>query len=350
MNYFSWLGAEEDLSNETLTIRAQSLPPNDRDRLLWDIFFPRREVPSTTLSAISTIDFRPAADRREWNVRGRLIPIKSPTLSNLEMIPIESYFKIEEWELQKLMEPIQGNEDLFRRIIGARIPDRIDSLVFANRRRMEFDAMQAWYAGTITVMNPQLGGTATVSYGFDATRYQTAATDWDNVAVNAYDEFVSWVEDGIDAIGGGAAGAVMSRRMFRAIQADAPKGVLNVELTRQEVQRRVADALGIDFQFYIVENRLDKFTDGGITTSRDRVWHEHKVALVPQGMAVGAMAFAPVARAYRMAGESGGEINVNDTVIFREASNGGREFTAEAQTNAFPIPEEQMLWVIDALT
>jgi hypothetical protein len=347
MDYFSWLGAEEDLSNEALTIRAQALPPNDRDRLLWDVFFPRRDVPSTTLRQITTIDFRPVADRREWNTRGRLIPTRFPSMAEIEMIPIESYYKLEEWEIQKLMEPIQGNEDLFRRMIRARIPQRTDGLVFANRRRIEVDAMRSWANGSIVVMNPQLGGTQTVSFGFDASRYQTAATAWSDGAVNAYNEFIAWVEDGIDATGG-AAGVVMRRATFEAIRADAPQGVLALELTRAEVERRVQDSLGIDFQFVINENRVDVFTDGGIATARENVWPAEKVALIPPGTAVGVTAFAPVGRAYNLANQSGGEINVNDTVIFREASNGGREFTAEAQTNAASIPDEQLMWVMDA--
>lgn len=347
MDYFSWLGAEEDLSNEALTVRAQTLPPNDRDRLTFDLYFPFLPVDSTTLSSITTIDFRPVADRREWNTRGRQIPKRTPGTASLEMIPIESWFKIEEYELQKLMEPIMGDQALFRRLILARIPDRVDSLVFANRRRMEIDASNAWANGTIVVMNPTLGTTQTVSYGFDAGRYQTAGTAWSDGGVNAYDEFIAWVEDGIDAIGG-AVGARMRRATFQAIQADAPMGALGLRLTREEVQRRVSDDLGIDFQFVIDENRLDVFTDGGIVTTRANVWPAEKIALIPQGVAVGNTARAPVARAYQMAQQTGGEIDVRGTAVFREASNGGREFTCEAQDNAFPVPNGELIWVIDA--
>ena len=74
-------------------------------------------------------------------------------------------------------------------------------------------------------------------------------------------------EASIDAIGG-ASGAVMRRATFQAIQKDAPMGALGLKLTREEVQRRVADDLGIDFQFVIMEHQVDVFTDGGIATVR----------------------------------------------------------------------------------
>jgi hypothetical protein len=41
------------------------------------MFFPRRDVDSIDLDDVTTIDYRPASDRREWNQRGRLIPVKS---------------------------------------------------------------------------------------------------------------------------------------------------------------------------------------------------------------------------------------------------------------------------------
>ena len=170
MDYFSWLGAVEDVSSEALTVRAQNLPQNDRDRLVMDVFFPTQGVASIRLRTITTIDFRPVSDRREWNTRGRKIPTRTPKMDELEMIPIESTFDLNEYELQRLLEPIDGNEALFRNIIQRSIPQRVDALVNANRRRFEMDAAQAWYSGTLTVMNPQLGTTQTVSLNFDSSR------------------------------------------------------------------------------------------------------------------------------------------------------------------------------------
>jgi hypothetical protein len=348
MDYFSWLGAEEDLTSEALTVRAQNLPANNRDRLVMDIFFDPTPVNSIRLRSITGIDFRPASDRREWNTRGRLIPTKLPSTAEIEMIPIESYFKIEEYELQLMMEPIEGNEDIFRRMLRRRIPDRVDDLVFANRRRFELDAAQAWATKTMTVMNPQLGHTQTVDFGFAAERYQTAATAWDDPGVNAFDEFIAWAREGARAMRGGMAGAVMRDISWRQIVKDAPQGLLGLELTDQETVRRIEDRLGVGFNPVIIENRMDPFNDAGLATTRTNVWPEEKIALFPVGMTVGSDARAPVARAFRMAQQSGGEINVNGTAVFRSAPNDGRMFHAEAQDNRFPLPDEEQMWVMDA--
>jgi hypothetical protein len=348
MDYFSWLGAEEDLSSEALTVRAQNLPANDRDRLVMPIFFPSQSVRSIRLRSITTIDFRPVSDRREWNTRGRKIPTRFPTTEEVEMIPIESTFTIDEYELQLLLEPINGNEQQFRDIIRRDVPSRVDNLTFANRRRFEMDAAQAWSTGTMTVMNPNLGHTQTVSFGFDTSRYQTAGTPWNDVSLNAFDEFVAWVQDGVDVMRGGASGSIMRRATWKEIVKDAPQGLLGVPLTEPETIRRIEDQLGFAFRIVLLENRMDEFNDAGLETTRTNVWPAEKVALIPNGTAVGTGARAPVARAYRMAAESGGAISVNGTAIFREANNGGRQLVVEAQDNWFPLPDEEQMWVIDA--
>src|SRR5690242_4510284 len=103
MNYYAWLAQEAALSNANLTVLAQSVSPNDQDQLIWDLFFPRENVDNFEFSSISTVNWRPTADRREWNTRGRLIPIQTPPTSMISLVPIESYFKIEEEELNRLM-------------------------------------------------------------------------------------------------------------------------------------------------------------------------------------------------------------------------------------------------------
>lgn len=350
MTSLAWIGAEDalDLSSAALTVRAQNLPENDRDRLVMPIFFPSQNVRSIKLQSITGIDFRPVSDRREWNLRGRKIPTKFPTTASLEMIPIESTFSIDEYELQLLLEPIDGNEQLLRNIIRRNIPDRADALVFANRRRFEMDAAQAWATQTMTVMNPNLGHTQTVSFNFDTARYQTAGTAWNNGAVNAFNEFVAWVQDGADAVRGNVSGAIMRRATWKEIVKDAPMGLLGVPLTEAEVMRRIEDALGIAFRIVILENRFDEFIDAGLETSRENVWPAEKVALIPSGTAVGTGARAPIARAYSLARESGGRISANGTAIFSETNNGGREYVCEAQDNWFPLPDEELMWVIDA--
>ena len=349
MEYFGWLEQEAELTDAALTVRVQALPPNDTGRLFWDVFFTQKSVDSVVLHDINgTIDFRPVADRREWNARGRLVSIQTTDLSEIEMVPIESYFKVGEREMQRLMERVLDNQALFQRIIRDSIPDRTDSLAVANLRRMEIDAFGAWAKGSIAAMNPTDGTVVTVSYGFDASRYTTAGTAWNNGAVNAYDEFIAWVESGIDATGG-TIGAIMRRATFVEIQKDAPQGINAMTLTRQQLADRISQDLGIDFRFFIFEQRLDKYDDGGLTTTRTNVWPAQKVALIPVGTAVGEMQFAPVGRAFSLARVNpDAQIDVRGQVVFKEVAGNGRELTVECQVNAFPVPLEANLWVIDA--
>lgn len=349
MDLFSWVAQEQELSNAALTVRAQAVSPDDQGQLLWNVFYRSQDVDSVRLDTISDVRFRPAADRRDWNQRGRQITLRTPEIGALEMIPIESYFKIEEREMQALLERGQGDQGLFRRLIRASYPQRVEDLAAANFRRMEIDAFTAWSLGTVTVMNPQTGTTYTVSYGFDSARYQTAGTVWSAVGQNAYNNFLDWVEDGRDAMGS-AGGVVLRRASFKEIQADAPQGVNAVPLTAAQLRDRVQQDLGFEFAFYILENTVDKYTDGGIVTAETKIWPLDRLALLPAGSPViGEMRFAPVGRAYSIVNANpNAQINVRGNSVFREIAGNGRELTTECQINSFPVPIESRLWVIDA--
>ncbi|HSH45055.1 MAG TPA: hypothetical protein VK966_04325, partial [Longimicrobiales bacterium] len=142
---FTWIAQEEDLSAAALTVRAQAVSPNDNGQLLWDVFFPRSNVDSVKLSELTSLDWRPVADRREWNAPGRLIPMLTPTGRTLVMVPIESYFQIGEEEMQKLVEQnLSASQQQFRQLIRATVPQRVEMLASANYRRIEVDAFNAW--------------------------------------------------------------------------------------------------------------------------------------------------------------------------------------------------------------
>lgn len=345
---FTWIEAVEALSPAALTVRAQAISPTDQDTLLWDAFFPRQDVGSVDLNEVSTVDQRPVADRREWNAKGRYIPLLTPAQREISIIPIESFDKIEEKEMQKLFERTDGNEDLIKRLIGASIPARTDKLVQANYRRLEYDAFTAWLTGTIVQRNPGTGQTYTASMGIDAGRFDTAGTAWSDPGVNAYNEFLAWIEDGIEAVGG-AAGAALRLATLKAIQADAPQGVLGIPLTRAQLVDRITQDLGQAFRFYVIERSADVFTDGGVSTTRTKYFPAEMVALVPEGEAVGFTAFAPVVRAMQLSQQvPAASIDRNGVTVFHEPANGGRELTIEAQLNAAPVPIEKNVWVIDA--
>jgi hypothetical protein len=345
---FTWMAQMEELSPAALTVRAQTLSPNDDGRLVWDVFFPRVDVDSVDLRDISTLDDRAAADRREWNARGRHIPVLTPAQRLMRMVPIEAYDKIDELEMQHLMEGTRGNQSIVQDVIGVRIPDRSNRLALADYRRLELDAMQAWATGTIVQRSPQNAAlTYTASFGFPGTRLQTASPTW-VAAANAYDAFLAWYEDGIELVGPGE-GAVMRLATFREILADAPDLAGGTQMTRAQLADRVQQDTGSPFQFFVLENSLDVFTDGGTAVTRTKVWPAEQVAFVPAGRAVGRTAFAPVTRAMELSAQvPEASIDVNGVTIYHDAGNAGRELTIEAQLNAMPLPDEAKYFVIDA--
>jgi hypothetical protein len=346
---FEWINALFNLSPAALTVRAQMLSPNDQGRLLWDIFFPRTNVDSVDLSDVLTLDTRPSADRREWNGPGRLIPVSTPDLRKISMVPIEAYDKIDEKEMQHLMERFVGNAQLIANQIGVSLPDRSDRLAMACYRRLELDAMQAWQTGTIIQRNPQdASKTFTASFGIDSARITTAGVAWNNGGVNAYDLFLAWLEDGIDACGS-ASGAMMRLPTLKAIQVDAPNLQNSVKMTRADLESRIQDDLGIPFKFFLNENSIDVFNDGGTAVTRTKVWTTGKVALIPDGNAVGYAGFAPVVRAMNLSSQvPNAGIDKQGVTIIHDAHNAAKELELQAQLNALPVPNEEKIWVIAA--
>lgn len=346
---FEWITQLFNLSPAALTVRAQALSPNDNGRLLWDLIFPRQNVNSVDLADVLSLDDRPSADRREWNGPGRLIPVETPSLREISMVPIEAYDKIDEKEMQNLMERFLGNAQLIANQIGVSLPDRADRLAMACYRRLEIDAFSAWLTGTIIQRNPQdASKTYTASFGIDSGRIQTASTAWNDPGLNAYDEFIAWAEDGVDAVG--SIGGVMLRLpTLKAIQADAPDLPNGVSMTRAQLESRIQDDLGSPFKFYVNESQIDVFNDGGTAKTRTKVFAAEKVALMPQGNAVGYSGFAPVVRAMELSAQvPDAGIEVQGVTVFHDAHNAGKELEIQAQLNALPVPSEELVWVIDA--
>lgn len=348
MALFAWIAAEAALTNLGLTVRAQQISPNDVGRLYWPIFFPRVDVDSTKISEIRTIDYRPVADRREWNARGRLIPLKTPELAVAEMVPIESYFTIDEKEINDIQQRVNGNAALFREIVGASIPKRTDGLVDSNYRRLEMDAITAWVTGSISVRHPQGAEPAiSVSLGYDSARYLNN-TAWDAFGANAWSRFIGFIEASIEVIGS-SGGAAMRRATFNAIQAAAPQGVLAMPLTKGQTLQLIRDTLGNgSFQIVLVDDSHDVFNDGGMATTRTKVWPAGYVAALPEGLRVGSSYFAPVARAYDFLAAAGNRVDIRGNSVFRDEAGMGREFTVECQLNALPVPNEQDVFIADA--
>ena len=347
---FNWLATERRLAPPALTVRAQTVSPNDNGRQRWQDFFPRADVESIDLSEIITLDDRPVADRRDWDGPGRLIPITIPALKDMEITPIEAYDSIGEREIQKLNERTLGNAALIRQIIGVSIPQRADRLSGACYRRIEFDAFEAWALNQVTVRNPQdASKTYTVSLKYAASRVQTAGTAWNAAGQNAYNNLLAFCTDAIDAVGG-IEGVVLRLPLLNEILRDAPPLALGVPMTRAQLADRIGQDLAQPFRFDTLEGTGNVFNDGGIETTRTKVWAQGRLAAIPAGGTVGSTYFAPVARAMELANvEPAAGIDVNGVSVFYEGMNSGKELQIQAQLNALSVPNEQLVFVINTL-
>lgn len=339
----------EELSPATLTVMAQTIDPADQGNLKWDIFFPREDVDSVDLNEVTTLDFRPTSDRREWNSPGRLIPDKTPDFRNLSIVPVEGYYKWGEYEMQKLNERADANSAAINEILGRSIPGKVIEITEANWRRVEIDAFTAWATGIVTAKNPQTGTTFVTSFSFDAGRMQTAGTAWDDASLNAYDEFIAWMEDARGAIGP-TQGAVLRTELRSAILADAPPLASGNPMNISNLRQQIEDDLGQAFQFFLFDDTQEVFTDGGTATTSVNVWPAGRIAAVPAGTRVGRTAFAPVTRAMELARAlPGAGIDRRGMTVYYEEAQAGKELRVEVQCNPFTIPNEQKLFVINTL-
>lgn len=344
---FHWLTTYERLSPAALTVRAQAVSVSDIGRLRHPQLFPRMDTDSIKLSDITIPDFRPVSDRRAWNGKGRQLTLKTGPERGYEIVPVEGYFVIDEYEMQRLAERNGGQEDLVRRALGVTIEQRVEMLPAANLRRIEIEAMEAWSRGQITVRNPEDNTTRVVSLGYAAGRYQTAATAW-NGAVNAYDELIAWLRDAQDSIGP-IEGVALRRATLTEIEKDAPVSALGYKMLESEIASRIGQVLSTPFRFEIVEDTFDVYSAAGGATTRTKVWPVGRVAVIPAGGRVGHTFYAPVLRAAQLASAlPSAQIDVRGTTVFYHLQNDGRELKVEGQVNPLPIPEEQLTFVIDA--
>lgn len=344
----NWMEEVEGLSSAALTVQAQAISINDQDELLSPPFFPGTHANSVKLQMLFETDRRYVADRREWNARGRYIPLDTPPIESLTMVPVESYDKIAEEEQQALREGALGNEAIFRQAIGASVPARVDKLVLANFRRIDMDAFQAWATGQITAKNPANGQTHTVDLGFDADRMQEASAAWTDST--AYDELIAWLEDG-ESVMGPIGGVMLRRNVYKLIRDSAPNpNATNVRLTRAQLETQIADDLGHAFRFYVNETTFDVFDDGGTAVTRTNLWQPAVVAAVPASGVVGATHRAPVVRAMELASQvPGAGIDVRGMTVYYDYENGGRTAVIECQANHLALPAERNVWTIDSL-
>lgn len=352
-NLVEYLESVPGLRSVNRTVSAQVVSPDDNGVLKYPTFFPITNVETTKIGDITIGQYRPMASRREWNANGRLIPLKTPDVRDIDIIPVEAYFTLGEKEMQVLEEQTGGNQDLVKQRIGVSIDSRTDALAEAVYRRVEWDAMRLWATGKVVQDNPQSSGNVDTKqnvetdFAFGSDRQQTAGTAW--TSSTAYDNLVSWLKDGVAAMGR-IEGVRLSGAEYALIKASTP-ATTGLMKTREYIQNLIADELGNQFVFVQADDTMDPFDDGGTSTTTEVIWPVRKIAAIPAGGVVGITAKAPVLRAGQLSREFGDAgVDRNGVVIYYTSLNEGKGVKVSAQANIMAIPNKGKIWTIDAGT
>lgn len=342
---FQLLKGVNEIDATTLTVREQARLQDNLPDLRWDVFFPRTNADSIRIAELRTLDLRPVADRRPWNGRGRYIPIETPNLALIEMLPIEAYSNYDEYTMQRLLQQNGQDIELMLRAAAVRIPERSDVLADAAYRRVEVDAFEGWRTGTILARDPESEQAITLSLGFDAARYVTP-TAW--TTTTAYEEFLAHAFEATNFFGS-VRGAILRRSTLNAIQESAPVGTSGYRPTIADLQQRITDELGTEFAFRVEERTQQVFTTSGNTRVQTKVWNGTEVGFIPGNIQIGQTHFAPVVRAQMMALElPQSYVDVRGVTLFYVESNDSKSLTLEAQLNALPLPVEDNVYVVSA--
>lgn len=342
MPAFDWLEKAKGLSSGALTVMAQRLPANNDGTLLYPFFFPRQNVDSMDLNEILELDDRPTAARREWDGPEKRILLELPDTKEISMTPLGADDLIGEKELDKIEQGAAGNEQVFQAVIGAKIPARGLRLAEACLNQLEIDCFELWGTGKVTQQDPQSGRTFEIDYQIESGRIQSVITPW-TAAANSYNEFIAWLKDAKQAVGG-LEGVMASPDVFDDIIADAPTGNDGVRLTGANLVNRIKDDAMIPrFAWFEHNGQLDVdvYENGRRFKRRTNVFPARTLVAVPLGGTVGKAAHAPVRRARHLSNLlPEAKIDIRGVTIFHFGENDDKALKIVSQLNAFPVTNE----------
>ena len=340
------LESVKSISSVNLTVRAQELSPTNNGTLIWNRVMPRDNVDSTVISELVETDFRPVGARRDWNANGQRLTFRPPSEVELEFTPIENDTLIDEQELDKLDRRYDGNQQMMLNRLKVTIPQRTDSLVDMAYRKLEADVIDAWTKGTVTQKDPQTNRTYVGSYGFETGRIQTAGTAWNTST--AYTNFIAWLKDGRSELLGGIYGAMASSLVIETIIDAAPVLANGMRMNIDEFNADIRSRVGFPFVFVPNDEEADFPDEGGDAYTRRRFFAEGAIALIPRDGRVGRTAFAPVRRARALAASvPEARIDIRGASVFTFGENDNKALKIQAQLNAFPVPNEKRVWVMN---
>ena len=341
----TWMDTVDGLSNAALTVEAQTVPLPDGETFLGESLFPRLDVNSVKVEGITVRAIRPVSERREWNAPGATIEKPIEEAFGMSILPIEARDGIDEQEYQALAEAgLTAGQAQLRALLGVEIPKRIRDMAVSNLRRLEMDRYSAWLEGLIRQRNPQNKTQEIVAtFPWAGERIQTAGTAWDQGGVNAYNEFIAWLKEGVEEIGA-IEGVMLRQRQVDLIQNSAPFvfGTEGERIDGEVLRQKISQKIGVDFRFIV--NRAWVEPQG----TKRYLMPIARIGIVPAGGAVGKTLYAPVVRAIEaadVASEAG--IDLRGQASYRETSNGGKHTELQVQVNAAPNPDKLSVWVMN---
>lgn len=349
MDKFQWILAFLGLREVDLTVRAQTIDPDNVDGVIYPAFLRANPVTSMKVMDITEREYRQVAFRRPWDADGtQFVQIPGPQ-RDASFTPIEIYDFIGEEEIYQLFNLFGEESDATRRLVAQRllksIPTRVMEMSKAVERRMNIEAANAWAYGTYSITEPKdKSVVATVSFGYEAERYETALTAWDDPGVNAVEENIAWLRYARMKVGP-LGGQRLSTKLLNILLADAPVTVnTGYKMSQTDLQSYIGDRAGVpEFRFVI-----DDYTYETSPGTHVRYWPEDIVAAIPRDRYVGTANFAPVVKAAQLASQvPNSGVRMDRKAVEYSSHNEGKALKYAVQMNAYPWLNEQRLAVMN---
>jgi|SRR5881394_1176272 len=345
---FDLLYRQQRLAPVNLTIREQARLIDNPLDLRWPALFPRVGTNGLKIRDLTKSELRLTAEYRTWNADGRELWDAIGPMSEWEILPLTATKHLDEKRMLELSLPDPTMRQLVDNGVLADVSMWATRLADAVHRRLEAASFNAWLSNQFTVMDPVTGTAITTALGFSGTRYGTAGVAWTGgTSGTAYGNFVLQVAASRVKLGGDPSVARMRDATFQVIVSSAPAGPNAIRPTVTNVQDRLADQ-GIRTAIVVDERTYDKSTDGGQATTVTYYVPTGKIGFQPPDGRIG--------NTFSVAASRGGaeimgdkRVNLQDVTVWYQEQNDGKTLKLSGENIAVPMPEEQRIYVYDAL-
>jgi hypothetical protein len=346
---FDLLHRFQRLSPSNITIREQArLEENPLD-LRWPALFPRLTASSLRIRDLTKADLRLTAEYRAWNANGRELWEAIGPQTEWEILPLTATKHLDEKRLLEFSLPDPSISQLVQNGVVADVNRWGTILADAVHRRIEAAAFQGWLQNTFSMLDPVTGTALSGSLGFNALRYVAAGVAWTGTAGTgtAYPGLVTQIQAATRFLGGQPSVARMRDSTFQLVVSSAPAGPNSIRPTVTNVQDRLAEQ-GIRTGIVVDERTYDKSTDGGQATTATYYVPTGKIGFQPPDGRIGNTHSIPASRGGKEL-VTNRKVNLQDVTIWYSELNRGMTLLMEAENIAVPMPEEQRVYVYDAL-